>query len=179
MAKYLSLLRGINVSGQKKILMADLKKLYENAGFLNVVTYIQSGNVIFDTTSGLEKATSVIEKSIREKYGFDVTIFIKTAAELEKVLYENPYLKEKNIQENKLYVTFLAEESSPEHIQKIQDFQSAADRFAITGKNIYLYCPDGYGTSKLSNNFFENKLKVRATTRNWKSVNELYKMVRS
>lgn len=159
--------------------MADLKILYEEADFSNVTTYIQSGNVIFETAYSPEKSISTIEKKIRDQYGFDVTVLIKTAEELEKVLQENPYLSEKNVQENKLYVTFLAEESSPERLQKIQSFQSAADRFSITGKNIYLYCPDGYGTSKLSNNFFENQLKVRATTRNWRSVNILCKMLQS
>lgn len=177
MNTYLSLLRGINVSGQKKVPMADLRALYETLKFENVSTYIQSGNVVFQSKEKIEKLSPKIEKAIQEKFHFEVPVIHKIATDLEKVLKENPFLKEKDLQENKLYVAFLYDEPSKDLVEKIQTYQTPADRFAIIGTNVYLYCPNGYGNTKLNNNFFENKLKVKATTRNWRSVNELLKIM--
>ena len=179
MNTYLSLLRGINVSGQKKVPMAELKKIYESLKFNAVHTYIQSGNVVFQSKDKMEGLSSKIEKQIFNIFQFEVPVIHKTATDLEKTLNENPFLKEPDLQENKLYVVFLFEEPAKELIEKIQAYQTLSDRFEIIGMNVYLYCPDGYGHTKLNNNFFENKLKVKGTTRNWRSVNELYKLMLS
>jgi len=179
MNTYLSLLRGINVSGQKKVPMAELKKLYESLKFDAVKTYIQSGNVIFQSKDKIETLSPKIEKQIFKIFQFEVPVIHKTAADLERTLNENPFLKESDLQENKLYVVFLFEEPDKELVEKMQVYQTLSDRFAIIGTNVYLYCPDGYGNSKLNNNFFENKLKVKGTTRNWRSVNELHKLMLS
>ena len=175
METYISILRGINVSGQKKILMTDLKALYETLGFENVSTYIQSGNVIFTTRKLLlnKDLTKKIEEAIFKKYDFDVPVIIRTGDEMEKVLAANPLLKEKNINVEKFHATFLEEEPSPEKIKLTRDLDYSPDKFRILGKEVYLYCPNGYGSTKLSNIFFESKLKVKATTRNWKTVNQL------
>jgi uncharacterized protein (DUF1697 family) len=178
METYIAILRGINVSGQKKINMNDLKNLFAESGFKNIRTYIQSGNVVFncDKTDESQLARKIGEK-ITEKYNFAVPVIIRTAAAAENVLKRNPLLNENNT--DKLHVTFLAEVPKPENVEKIKGFQAGSDRFSILGREIYLYCPDGYGNTKLSNNFFENKLKVTATTRNWRTVNELYKITLS
>lgn len=175
METYISILRGINVSGQKKILMTDLKALYEELGFENVTTYIQSGNVIFTTKKPLphKDLTRKIEEAIFKKYDFDVPVIIRTGGEMEKVLAANPLLEEKNIDIEKLHVTFLEEEPSAERTKLIKDLDYSPDKFTILGKEVYLFCPNGYGTTKLTNTFFENKLRVKATTRNWKTVNQL------
>lgn len=175
MATHISILRGINVSGQKKILMADLKALYEGLGFENVTTYIQSGNVIFTAQKSLthKELVEKIGAAIFKKYGFEVPVIVRTVAEMESVLAANPLFKEKNIDIEKLHVTFLEEEPSAENIKLTKELDYSPDKFIILGKEVYLYCPNGYGISKLSNTFFENKLKVKATTRNWKTVNQL------
>ena len=169
------MLRGINVSGQKKILMADLKKLYEGLGFKDVVTYIQSGNVLFKTSG---KSTDVqlgkkIHEALKKQYSFEVPIIIRTLEEMHTVQKDNPFLKKKGVNMERLYVTFLSEEAPPDLIEKIMTFEHPTDEFVIIGKEVYLYCPGGYGETKLSNNFFESKLKVVATTRNWNTVNIL------
>ena len=180
MGVIISMLRGINVSGQKKVPMKELKTLYEGLGFTNVSTYIQSGNVIFET--GEKKADALpkkIEKAIHDHFGFEVSVIHRTPKELKAVLDGNPFLAGTEVQADKLYVTFLAQEPLPELVEKAQAHQTDADRFAVLNRETYLYLPDGYGRTKLHNNFMESKLKVTATTRNWKTVNELYNLAQA
>lgn len=175
MPKYISILRGINVSGQKMIRMEDLKSLYEGIGFSEVITYIQSGNVIFETDrkETIPALVKKIENAIEEKYHFHVPVIIRTVDELHHILLSNPFLKEKKIDQEKLHVTFLDEIPSQATTEKVQAIEFPPDRFRIIAKEVYLYCPGGYGGSKISNSFFENKLKIKATTRNWRTVGKL------
>ncbi|MCX6249092.1 MAG: DUF1697 domain-containing protein [Bacteroidetes bacterium] len=175
MTTYISILRGINVSGQKKVLMADLKELYASLGFTEVTTYIQSGNVIFKTSGDLSAGDlcNKIEKAIEGRYKFQVPVIIRNAGEINAILSSNPFLAEKGIDPERLHVTFLGKDPQPSELSAILKFDYPPDRFAIIGKEVYLYCPGGYGNTKLSNSFFENKLKVTATTRNWKTVGKL------
>lgn len=178
MTTYISILRGINVGGQKKIRMEDLKALYESLNFNDVITYIQSGNVIFKT---VEKITSTdlqntIEEAIQNKYGFHVPVIVKTVEEIQHTIKNNPFIEENNIDKEKLHVTFLAEVPAKSNLEKLHTYNFPPDRFLVIGKDIYLSCPVNYGNSKLSNNFFESKLKVTATTRNWRTVNTLLEL---
>lgn len=174
MESYIAILRGINVSGQKKIKMEDLRQLLAGLNFHNIRTYIQSGNVIFEheKSDPLELAKQ-IEHKIFDKYGFEVPVIVKTATELEHILHNNPFLKGRKEDESRLHVTFLAEEPGQELLNKIKGTDYKPDEFIISDQAIYLFCPNGYGRTKLTNNFFENKLQVTATTRNWKTVNKL------
>jgi uncharacterized protein (DUF1697 family) len=174
METYISILRGINVSGHKMIKMEALRKMYESLGFKNVKTYIQSGNVIFQatkaTTAGLAKE---IAKKIQKESGFEVPIIVKEVKELESVFENNPFVNKRREDLAKLHVTFLSEKPEASNIEKINAGNYAPDEFIIENDAVYLFCPNGYGNTKLNNTFFENKLKVTATTRNWKTVTEL------
>lgn len=175
--KVISILRGINVGGNRKVPMVELKALYEELKFKNIVTYIQSGNVIFEANgSDLKDLPKKIEQKIFSKYKFTVPVIIRTAAEMQSVINKNPFLKQKCIDVDKLHVTFLAEAPNGDNLNKIKGLSYEPDKYAIVSKEVYLYCPNGYGNTKLNNNFFENKLKVTATTRNWRTVNELLKI---
>jgi uncharacterized protein (DUF1697 family) len=103
-------------------------------------------------------------------------VIIRTKEELEKILSQNSFTKEKNIDVKKLHVTFLSETPDGGKIEQIKEVDFSPDRFIIKGKEIYLHIPGSYGETKLSNKFFENKLKVSATTRNWNTVNKLCEM---
>jgi uncharacterized protein (DUF1697 family) len=177
MITYISILRGINVGGQRKILMADLKTLYENLGFKEVVTYIQSGNVVFKTETVMDSIdlTQKIEKVIAEHYPFTVPVLVRTQSEWHNVLISNPFLKDNAFDLEKVYVTFLDELPDTVLLDKIKNLDFAPEQFIILGKEIYLYTSD-YGNTKLSNHFFEKKLKVKATTRNWKTVQRLFEL---
>ncbi|OGU64379.1 MAG: hypothetical protein A2W30_04350 [Ignavibacteria bacterium RBG_16_36_9] len=180
MTKFIVLLRGINVSGQKKIKMSDLKSLFEDLNFTNVQTYIQSGNVIFESkTDDLKSLVGKIEKKIKEKFSFDVKVILKTFAELEYILNNNLFLKKQKANSDFAYVTFLSEEPSTISIKKLKEINYNPEEYFIVSKTIYVFLPNGYGRAKLNNNFFESKLKVMATTRNWKTVNKLYELSKS
>jgi uncharacterized protein (DUF1697 family) len=171
---YISMLRGINVGGQKKIKMNELALLYESRGFEKVQTYIQSGNVVFVSPErDSEKLSAKIEKEIKRRFGFDVAVLIRTAGEIQKIIKNNPF---KGKDENYLHVTFLNGKPQEIPIEEIIKVKSGSEEFHIEGREIYLFCPNGYGNTKLSNNFFERKLKVAATTRNWRTVNTLFKI---
>lgn len=178
MQTFISILRGINVSGQKKILMAELKAIYESLKLKDIITYIQSGNVIFKSEKSLSdlEFAAKIEKAIYKKYGFEVPVIIRNKDEIQKIISINPFLKEKNMEEKRLYVTFLSEIPTKKNIESIKSFDFSPDQFLIIGKEVYLCVPNGYGETKLSNNFFEKKLKVNATTRNWNTVRKLLEL---
>ena len=172
------MLRGINVSGHKRILMTDLKLLFENLGFEQVTTYIQSGNVIFSSSKELTELQfeQLITSAIAEKYGFHVPVIIRSVDDLRKVAKSNPHITQNSIDLERLYVTFLSEIPSKASADKIVATDFLPEKFQIIGREVYLYCPLGYGESKLSNTFFEKKLKVQATTRNWNTVNKLLEL---
>lgn len=178
MQNFISILRGINVSGHKKILMAELKALYENLKFREVKTYIQSGNIVFKSDSKLFniQLAKKIEKEIFAKYNFEVPVIIRTKEELKNIIDQNPFIKEKNIDLKKLHVTFLSETPAKNKIEQIKEVNFSLDKFIIKEKEIYLHIPNSYGETKLSNKFFENKLKVTATTRNWNTVNKIFEL---
>jgi uncharacterized protein (DUF1697 family) len=177
MSAYVSMLRGINVGGQKKIRMETLRGLYEGLGFTKVRSYVQSGNVVFECT---EQDPSIlgrqIEAQIEQTCGYPVPVFIRTAHELQEILAGNPFITERNVDPSKIHVTFLFQAPHEMAWSKLTPPTDTPDEFAPRELAIYLYCPNGYGKTKLSNGFFERKLGVLATTRNWNTVNALYQM---
>jgi uncharacterized protein (DUF1697 family) len=177
MTTYIAMLRGINVSGHKIIKMESLRASFAALGFGDVKTYIQSGNVVFKTAktdpAGLAKK---IVKKIRDDFGFDVPVLVKTAEELAAVLKANPLSKRAGVDESKLHVTFLAAAAPKNSAAILQPLAAKSELFAVCGTEIYLHCPDGYGETKLANGAIEKKLSVAATTRNWKTVNVLHAM---
>lgn len=174
MYTYISLLKGINVGGHHKIPMEDLKSLYQNLGFQNVVTYIQSGNVIFSSKgSSAEKEAQKIKKGIQDKFGFEIEVIIRTTNELKQIINTNPY---PDAEGNKSYVTFLAGVPAEIPSEIINKIKAPSESYVVTGREVYVHCPDGYGKTKLANDFFEKKLKVAATSRNWNTVRILSEM---
>jgi uncharacterized protein (DUF1697 family) len=178
MPTFISMLRGINVGGSKPIRMADLKAAYETLGLLNVQTYVNSGNVVFDDSklTAPELATK-IQAQLKKSFGHDIPVIIRTTADLKKVITHNPFLKgDREINLERLYITFLAATPAKADVKNLVVPQAQDDEFIIKGQEVFLYCPMGYGNTKLSNNLFEKKLKTAATSRNWRTVNALYQM---
>ena len=171
---YIAMLRGINVSGQKLIKMDALRDSMAALGFRQVKTYVQSGNIIFEAGKNSPvSAAEKIGKQILKDYGFSLPVIMRTAEEMERVARENPLLKEAGIDESKLHVTFLSSAAPGTAAQVLSPLATKPERLRVCGREIYLYCPNGYGDTKVSNNALEKKLGVRATTRNWKTVNAL------
>jgi uncharacterized protein (DUF1697 family) len=165
---YVALLRGINVSGRRKIAMSDLRTMFGALGHVDVRTYIQSGNVVFTAKPGPPaRVRSAIEQRIAHDHGFDVAVLLRTRAELATTLKRNPFGAE-------AYVTFLDEAPPRARIAAIDPAAYAPDEFAVHGREVFVRCPNGYGRTKINNAFFERKLATAATTRNWKTVTTLY-----
>lgn len=178
MNQYLSILRGINVSGQKIIKMDSLKSLFEIQNFSNVKTYIQSGNIIFcSEINNKIKVEQRVEKIIKEKYNFTVPAIILSYNDLHNIIINNPFMQNENLDHSNLYVTLLKTAPDKSLVKNILNFASISDQFEFLHNSIYLYCANGYGKTKFNNNFFENKLNVTATTRNWKTINKLLEIL--
>ena len=171
----MALLRGINVSGHKKIKMPELKTMFENLGFTNVRTYIQSGNVVFESDSG-EDLESKISTKILNQFGFEVSVICRTSEEMKQVVKRNPFAETPGFEPEKLYVTFLQKTPSEEKLEVLQTLSFEPEKYSVSGREIYVYCTNGYGQTKLDNGLFERKLKVIGTTRNWRTINKLIEM---
>ncbi|MFT3903723.1 MAG: DUF1697 domain-containing protein [Niabella sp.] len=174
MTTYISILRGINVSGHNMIKMDALKRLCAGLGFRNIVTYIQSGNIIFQSKeSDTLKLSATIRSAIDKTFSFDVPVITFTTDEIKNVISLNPFISDGTKDISFYHVTFLSDNPLKENIEKLTSIDTKNDRYEIGDKVVYLYCPDGYGRSKLTNSFWESKLKLTATTRNWKTLNAL------
>lgn len=171
MTTYIAILRGINVGGNRKILMADLKKLLSQAGFENITTYIQSGNILFESDANATEIAGTVKQLIFDTYGFDVPVILRTAHEFQELFMNNPFLETAEI--SQLHVTFLDEIPRNELINGLSNKSFEPDEVTLIGKNAFIKCKGLYHESKFSNAFFEKNLNATATTRNWKTVAKL------
>lgn len=177
MSTFISMLRGINVSGQKKMPMEELRSLYEALGLANVTTYVQSGNVVFDSPAQSPLALArQLEAQIQHSFEYSVPVFIRSTDDFRRVIASNPFLAASSEDPASLHVTFLYKAPSETQAGKLTAPDGIRDEFSIGVQEVFLYCPHGYGRTKLNNSFFERKLNIPATTRNWKTVNALYQI---
>lgn len=174
---YVVLLRGVNVSGKNILKMSELTERLTEAGFKDVKTYIQSGNIVFSHESNSE---SELEKKLKDlilkNFSLDIPVLILSPEEIRKAIEFNPFMKEKDIDIQNLHVTFLSGLPEEDKIIALKNGNYGSDQFFHSEKIIYLHCHNGYGKTKLTNTMLESKLKVHATTRNWKTINELLKI---
>jgi uncharacterized protein (DUF1697 family) len=174
---YISMLRGINVGGHKRIKMDDLRKSFEALGLEQVQTYIQSGNVVFETgklsTSALSQR---IEKQILRDFRFSASVISRTAYEMNNAISNNPFLKAREIDPQKLHVTFLSDVPASAALKKLTDLTAAPDQCRSLDREIYFYLPNGVSQSVLMKSPVDRILSVVTTTRNWRTVNQLLQM---
>jgi uncharacterized protein (DUF1697 family) len=169
------MLRGVNMTGHNSIKMTDLSALYRDLGFIEPETFIQSGNVIFNTDRDIlaHEIAQAIETAIHNAFGYDVPVMIRTVKEMRDLVNLNPFISEINFDPAKMAVIFLHETPAESQINKVADVDYPPDKFMIIGNEIYTFCPNGFGRTKIYTNFFENKMKVTGTARNWKTVTTL------
>lgn len=174
MTTYISILRGINVGGHKLIKMDTLRNMYESLNFKDVKTYVQSGNVIFSyNKTDLKELEDIISKQIEKNLGHIVPVIVLTKEKLMRIIEQNPFSKDPEKDSSFLHVTFLANSYKEFNKDIFEEKKQVGEDFQFNEDAIYLYCPKGYGETKLNNNFIESKLKVKASTRNWKTTIEL------
>jgi len=171
MTAFVALLRGINVSGQKPMRMADLQKSCEALGLGDVRTYLQSGNVVFRAgRAAPRKLAGTLKARIAEDFGHDVEVLVLPAEELDRVAGSNPLWPRSGGEEKLFHGTFLFEPIAEERFRKLKLPAQPGELAVLVGQVVLLHCPHGYGRTKLNNGFFEKALGVPATTRNWRTV---------
>jgi uncharacterized protein (DUF1697 family) len=173
---HVALLRGVNLAGKNRLAMKDLGAMFDAAGCTDVVTYIQSGNVVFRASNACAaRVPAAVAKAIADRLGFRAPVVMRTASELRSVLRGNPFL-EAGAAEDELHVMFLADRPSPARVATLDPKRSPPDEFVVRGRDVYLRCPNGMGRSKLSNQYFDSKLGTTSTIRNWRTVLKLVEM---
>jgi uncharacterized protein (DUF1697 family) len=175
MTVYVAMLRGVNVGGNT-LKMDWLRQACEDLGLQNVRTYVQSGNIVFSSRGSALRLATTLKETIDAQTRLPVTVVLRSAAELAKVVADNPFLKQKGIDVTKLHVTFLGKAPVKPPLDKLDALAGTRDHYRLNGSELYLHCPINYGETKLSNGAIEKALGVGATTRNWKTVTTLLAM---
>jgi uncharacterized protein (DUF1697 family) len=173
--QYLALLRGINVGGKASLPMKELSAIFAGCGACGVRTYIQSGNVIFEADAP-EPVVAQVTAEIARVYGYPGRIVLRSAAELKAAYKANPFAKAGAPAET-LHVYFLADVPDPVGVKALDPDRSPGDSFAVRGREIYLHLPNGMARTKLTNAYFDSKLKTVSTARNWNTVGKLLEMM--
>lgn len=179
MASHVALLRGINVGGNKKVPMAELREVVASLGHTGVTTYIQSGNVLFSTAeTDTVKLAAALESAIEDRFGLRSSVVVLSRDELAQVLSDNPYTDEPN--PRFVHVIFLNAEPPPDLLDRMTAAQNAAaakgarDTITAVGRALFLHTPDGFGTSELAKSLNSVKSKgLTVTARNWATATKL------
>ncbi|QNM84189.1 DUF1697 domain-containing protein [Polaribacter pectinis] len=172
MKKYIVLLRGINVSGKNKIPMAGLRELLSDLDFKNVQTYIQSGNIILESDEGKSVICNKIKDGIQSKFGFDVPVIARTIPDWKKAIANYPF----SMDNTKIVAFVFLNKKVYETKVDVKGIND--DKYLIDKDMVYIYCPSGFAKTKLSNNLFERKLNVTATTRNYNTALKLLELAK-
>jgi uncharacterized protein (DUF1697 family) len=176
MPAVICLLRGVNLGGHKKISMEALRNICVSLKHRNPQTYIQSGNVVFASTEAdLAKISARLEAAIEKRCGFQTKAVLRTADELRGILARNPFATRAGINPSKLIVFFLPEAPGAETLSRVTAINVGPEEICPSGREIYIYFPDGMGQSKLPA-ALDRALKMPATARNWNTVNKLATM---
>lgn len=179
MSTMVALLRGINVGGRNSVPMKELRTELTAMGLTDVATLIQSGNVVFGAPqrAGARLAEAIADR-VEEVFKVHPTVMLRSVDELEAVVANNPF-HEPGVDSAKLHVAFLAKQPTAKAVARLDPDRSPPDAFAVHGKEIYLQLPNGIGRSKLGGDFFESRLGIPATTRNWRTVTKLLELART
>lgn len=177
MTAFVSLFRGINVGGNHKVKMADLKALHEALGLRDVLTYIQSGNVVFSSDEAdPAQLKRQIEESFAERFGFHSEVIVRTSAELSDIIEKNPFQDQPGKEPNWVLVMFLTAPPDITAQENLLKSYVGPEEIFFIGKEIYIYYTDGIGRSKLSNSLLEKKLKIIGTGRNLNTIRKLQEL---
>lgn len=175
---HIALLRGINLGGTNRLPMKDLIAMFRDLGCKDVRTYIQSGNVVFRAETALaRRLPALITEAVSGSFGLKVPVVTRTAAELEGVANNNPFLED-GADTNALHVMFLLDRPPQSKVAALDPDHSPPDEFVVRGREIYLRCPNGVARSKLTNQYFDSKLETTSTARNWRTVLKLLELAR-
>lgn len=168
------MLRGVNVGGHNMIKMDALRSLCESLELQNAQTYVQSGNVVFNTKEkDISRLSKRIAAEIEGQFNFRPEVMLRTTSDLREVISKNPFAKRPDIEPGKLLVFFLASDPGPEARKKVLQIKTDPEELHINGSELYIYFPNGVGKTKLSFPLIDRILKTQGTGRNWNTVTKL------
>ena len=177
MKTWIALFRGVNIVGNNRLPMKDLKRLLEKNACVDVQTYIQSGNVIFRSAApDPSRLAKQLSAAVSARHGFEPHVLVLTPRELAKAAAGNPYA-EADEQPASVHLFFLAARPKKPDLESLEALRTSTERFTLKGKVFYLHTPDGFGRSKLASRA-ERLLGIEATARNWRTVTTLVGMTR-
>ena len=173
MPRYVALLRSVNVAGHGRIAMDELRASFARLGYEDVVTYIQTGNVLFTAPTRGEKAiVAALEDQMARDFGDAPDVLLRTVPELRRIGGASPYAKA-GADPARHHVTFLATAPAKAVLVALELPPSGRDELVVDGREVYVHTPDGYAGSKYTGTFLERRLGVVSTTRNWNTVSKL------
>jgi uncharacterized protein (DUF1697 family) len=159
--------------------MLELAAIFGEIGCTDVSTYIQSGNVVFRAPASLAASLpTTAARRIAEEFGCKVPVILRTASELRAARAENPFVA-RGLDPNALHVMFLADRPTARAVASIDAARFAPEELALRGRDIFLYCPNGMGKSKMTNAYFDARLTTTSTARNWRTLEKLVAMTSS
>lgn len=172
MARYALLLRGVNVGTKNKLPMADLRSMLEKIGCEDVSTYVQSGNAVLTTSLPKAKLLAAVEEVLEEYMGRPIATTVRTAAELQTIVDENPF---EDVADNPKYlcVTFLSGRPKAATVAPLKEHDWDPELFQVSGYQVYTWYPSGQARSDLAAALGKLRFEGTATTRNWNTVLKL------
>jgi uncharacterized protein (DUF1697 family) len=175
---FVALLRGVNLGSRNKVAMGDLRALFDELGYEDAQTYLQSGNVVFGGRGSAASIGKDLEGALERELGLAVRIVLRTKTQLRRAVTSNPFVGRQS-DPKKLLVSFLAEAPSRAAVRALDPHAHPPDEFHVAGREVYLHCPNGYGRTKIGNAYFERRLGVVGTNRNWRTVTALAELADS
>ena len=178
MATYIALLRGVNLAGHKMVAMADLRRLCESIGLDQPRTILQSGNLVFRSAArNPELVERRLEQAIVKRLNVSVAIFVRSAADWDRIVSRNPMRKESASDPSHLLILCLKSAPAPGAADALRAAIKGQEVVHVDGREAYMYYPDGVGQSKVTSALVEKKLGTIVTARNWNTVMKLQALV--
>ncbi|CAG9985582.1 unnamed protein product [Clonostachys byssicola] len=177
MTTYVALLRGINVGGRRKVLMADLRELLSSLELDNVRTYLQSGNAVFTASEPLEEVHTCVDKAISERFFNDIPIFLRSGEDIDALIKNNPFASACDSLPKSVHVIFLSSSPEAEKVKELDIYATREEKIVAHGEHLFVHFPNGYGKSKLTPTVVERILGVSTTARNWQTIMALQSLM--
>jgi uncharacterized protein (DUF1697 family) len=172
LTQHILLLRGINLGSRNRISMPDLREALSNAGFDDVRTYLQSGNVVLSSATKTEHVSRMCERLIEQRFHLEVPVVVRTRAQLAKIVERNP-LQDVVTDPKRYQVTFLDTRPTRDVIRRVEEAAAPDERVVAIGREIYAWHPHTIARSRLSTLLAGKELGITATARNWTTVTSL------
>lgn len=173
MTSYAAFLRGINVGGNRRIKMADLRAALGAAGLDGAQTLLQSGNVLLESNAGIGSLTDIVETTIQEAFGFAIHVIVRTDTEMRELTESAPFSESQLSDGRMAQVAFCKDEPDEDGYKELRSLHDGPEELSLIGRELFVFYPEGSGRSKLTYKRIESYLGAPATARNWNTVTKV------